>query len=96
MNSQQRREAVRTSALEWLAARLASAFEADVILQRLNKSGLLDFNAEKDELAEALAFLKGSEFVTAVHHPHGATLFYQATAAGVRAHERGTLSPRPL
>ncbi len=96
MSPQQRRESVRVAVLQWLAERGLNAFDLAVIVQRLNRAGLLDFNAEPDEVTDALAFLRGSGFVSMTPHPAGATPFYQVTSAGVLANERGTLHPRPL
>jgi hypothetical protein len=96
VSPQQRREDLRTVLLQYLKERAANAFPADVLLQRINKTGLIDFEANAEELSEALAFLRGSNFIALTPHAHGATPFYQVTSAGVLAHERGTLNPRPL
>jgi hypothetical protein len=96
MSPQQQREAIRTGVLKFLADRPALAFEARHIMERLNKSNELDFTAEPDDISDAIVFLRGSEFIKHAHHGLGATLYYQVTSAGVLAHERGTINPRPL
>jgi hypothetical protein len=96
MTEQQRRESLRTELLAYLANRPASSFEPEVLLQRLIKTQVLEFTPVMEDLAGALAFLRGSEFITLTPHAHGATPFYQVTSTGVLAHERGTLNPRPL
>jgi hypothetical protein len=93
---QQRREILRTAVLEYLAARPANAFDAEMIRRGIHRTSLIDFEANAEETSEALAFLRGGDFIRTTPHMLGATLSYQVTSAGVLAHERGTLNPRPL
>jgi len=95
LSEQQRRECLRYAVLQWLVHRPSLSFDAAVILERLGKTGLLDFTAEVDELAAALAFLTDAGLIASKPHGLGATLFFQATSAGVLAHERGTLASNP-
>lgn len=87
--AQERREECRAAVLEFLAERNAVAHHAQTIRQRLNAGHAHDFTIE--EVEAALAFLAGSEpaLVKATPTSLGATKYYQATAAGVIAHERG-------
>lgn len=96
MTEQQRRESLRTELLAYLADRPANAFDPETLLQRLIKTNVLEFTPTIEDLAGALAFLRGAELVSVTPHGLGATNFYQVTSTGVLAHERGTLNPRPL
>ena len=62
------------------------AHHAKTIRRALNAGHEHDFADE--EVAAALAFLVSAGFAVVVAAPLGATLYYQATAAGVLAHER--------
>jgi hypothetical protein len=91
----QRAEFARQAVLAFLAARNAISFDAAVIRQRVTASRHLDFNPTDEEIAAALAFLRGREWVSVTRSGFGATQFYQATSAGVLAHERGELENTP-
>ncbi len=74
--------------LGFLAERQAVAHHPNTIRNRLNAGHEHDFT--RDEIDAALAFLTGSEpaLVHGINDALGATKYYQATAAGVLAHER--------
>ncbi len=86
--AQERREACRRAVLGFLAERQQVAQHAKTICRRLNDGHENDY--ADAEVEGALAFLAGTEppLVKAIPDPMGATRYYQATAAGVLAHER--------
>ena len=88
--TQSQREELRDQVLEQLAVASTVAFPAEVVTRRVNRSQLLDFEAAEGDVSAALQFLVSQGHATSTPHPRGATLHYQATAAGVLAHERGT------
>lgn len=91
-----RAEQLRREILKFLAPRQAVSFEPQVILERIAANHVLDFKPHPDEFAAALTFLRGRGWVEIKRSPFGRTLFYQATSAGVLAHERGELEdPQP-
>lgn len=87
--AQERREECRRDVLGFLAERQAVAHHAATIRNRLNAGHAHDYTIE--EIAAALAFLAAMEPARAksMPEPMGSTLYWQATAAGVLAHERG-------
>lgn len=87
--AQLRREDCRYGVRAYLAQRPTIAQTSDTICRRIVRSGEGDF--EPSEIDAALNFLEGLQppQVQAKHSPIGATLYYQITAAGVLAHERG-------
>jgi hypothetical protein len=87
----QRNEEVRLAILAFLAPRQAIAAGEDVILDRVPKTGRLGFAPTREEMLSALAFLQSLDLVRKVRERLGSSLYYQATSAGVLAHERGTL-----
>lgn len=90
-DSADRAELVRLAVLEFLATRQSLSFEPAMIVDRVIKSGLLDFEPEAGEVTAAIAFLEDLKFITHQKRTVGRTRFYQATSAGVLAFERGTL-----
>ncbi len=91
-----RAEDLRRAVLDFLAARQAVAFEPGVVLDRIIRSRVLDFQPGPDEFAAALAFLENfspEPLITFKRALLGSTRFYQATSAGVLAFERGALNP---
>ncbi|MGC3991619.1 MAG: hypothetical protein QM796_18410 [Chthoniobacteraceae bacterium] len=79
-----RHELCRHEALRWLAERSPLAFSAATIRRRLN----VEFDFTSQEVEAALAFLVSFEHVSARPDDLGSTLYFQATASGVLAHER--------
>jgi hypothetical protein len=87
--AQERREECRKAVLGFLAERQAVAHHPKTIRQRLNAGHEHDFADE--EVEAALAFLLGMRpepFAKEIPDGMGATRYYQATSAGVIAHER--------
>jgi len=88
-----RRAHTRIAVLEFLAPRQKLKFEASSIRDRINSEKKLDFILDEDDVATALAFLRGVQppLVEMSHPPLGSNQFYQVTTAGVLALERGDL-----
>jgi hypothetical protein len=86
--AQLRREECRRDALAWTAERQAAAHHPKSIRRGLNAGHEHDYTDE--EVEAALAFLTSAKLVTIVEEKLGATKYYQATAEGVLASERGT------
>ena len=84
---QERHDQCRQAVLEFLAARLAVAHHPQTILRRLNAGHVNDFTIA--EVEAALAFRVSAQQAVIVYPEGGSTKYYQATAAGVLAHERG-------
>ncbi len=91
MNEPLRSETVRIALLAFLSPRQSLSFDLPTLLFRLNRSGQIDFKLQPDDLTKAVAFLEGKEYIKHTVSALGSTRFYQATSAGVLAHERGTL-----
>lgn len=89
--AQLRREECRRLSLDYLANRPALAMRAEAIRRGLEREHAADFTIE--EVTEAIAYLEGLEHPAVKREASGfgATLSYQVTTAGVRAHERGGL-----
>jgi DNA-binding PadR family transcriptional regulator len=84
------RQALRHAVLAFLAERPAVAHGADVITQRLNaQPGRLDFRPSEPDVVDALSVLVSMSLLREQHDPLGAQKYFQATHAGVLAHERG-------
>ena len=89
-----RRAHARVAVLEFLAPRQSLKFDAEAIRQRINADRKLDFTLDEDDVASALAFLRGvspDPLVEMTRPPLGSKQFYQVTSAGVLAVERGDL-----
>jgi hypothetical protein len=94
MTPPDRAQLIREALLGFLAPRQALKFSAEDLVERLQRSNKLDFRPEAEEIVAAIAFLENFKPEPLVHHDRaqlGRTLYYQATSAGVLAHERGTL-----
>lgn len=87
--SQPQREELRFAVREILVNASTVALAADMILRRIERGKLVDFTADTTDVMAALSFLTGLGHVKAEPATLGATLYYQATAEGVLAHERG-------
>lgn len=87
--SQPQREELRFAVREILVNASTVALAADMILRRIERARVCDFAADTTDVMAALSFLVGLGHVKAEPAALGATLYYQATAAGVLAHERG-------
>jgi hypothetical protein len=84
------KEALRHATLAFLAERAACAFPNSTITARIRAARLLDEMPDESDTAEALQFLAGLHLVSITPDALGSTKFYQATSAGVLAHERNT------
>jgi len=89
--AQERREECRRQTLRFLAERQAVAHHPHTIRRALNAGHAADFSAE--EIRAALVFLcsAAEPLARAIPDALGATLYYQATTAGVLACERSAL-----
>jgi hypothetical protein len=84
---QERRDECRQDVLGFLAARQALAHHPQTICRGLNAGHRHDYAVA--EVLAALSFRLSAGHVQVVHPEGGSTKYYQATAAGVLAHERG-------
>ena len=87
--TQIQKEDLRRAVREVLAVVPQSAFPASVVLRRVARLQALDFAPADDDVAAALALLASLGQAKSLPAPLGATPYWQATAAGVLAHERG-------
>lgn len=82
-------EELRFAVREVLVAAKTVALAADMVHRRVQRWQLVDFEVSPAAVTDALAVIVGLGHATMVPSPLGATPYYQATAAGVLAHERG-------
>lgn len=87
--TQPQREDLRHAVREQLVHASTVALNAAMLARRIRRTRLLDFAFTDDEVAAAAAFLVSLGQAREIPAALGATLYYQATAAGVLAHERG-------
>lgn len=87
--SQPQREELRFAVREQLVNASTVALTAAMLTRRIERAKLLDFAVTDLEVAAAAAFLVSLGHAREIPAALGATLYYQATAAGVLAHERG-------
>lgn len=87
---QRQREDLRFAAREQLVAAKTVALDAEMIRRRVERSRLLDFSVTTADVEDALALLTSLGHANSIPSELGATRYYQATAAGVLAHERGS------
>lgn len=80
------KEECRHDCLAFLAARPTLSFPVDAVTRGCRREGAAHTS---QDVCEALELLTGLELATATRDPLGSTLYYQITAAGVLAHERG-------
>jgi hypothetical protein len=86
--TQQQTESLRSAVLEFLAERLALAFDPAQILRGLQINRLVDFHVELADVVFVLTFLESAGLVVLRHHAMGSTKYAQATSAGVLHSER--------
>jgi hypothetical protein len=86
---QERREECRRGVLGFLAGRQAVAHHPKTLRRRLNDGHEADYTDAEIEAALAFLGLAEPPLVRSIPDALGATKYYQATAAGVLAHERG-------
>lgn len=72
-------------ALAFLAARCPAAYTADTIGSRINDSGMMDARADEDAVNDALRILIKNGYVESAVEPAGTRIYWNATAAGVKA-----------
>jgi hypothetical protein len=82
---QERKEECRRRVREYLANRSVLAYRAATVRTGLSREHAFDL----DEIKAALLFLVSAKQVSIEHDSLGATPFYQITADGILAHERG-------
>jgi hypothetical protein len=87
--TQPQREELRYALREQIVAAATVALNAEMLQRRIERARSLNFTPSVDDVRTAAAFLVSLGHVKEIPAPLGATLFYQATAAGVLAHERG-------
>jgi hypothetical protein len=86
---QSEREELRYAVREQLVNAKTVALTADMLARRVERTRLLDFTFNVSDVEDALALIVGLGQATQVPASLGSTVYYQATAAGVLAHERG-------
>jgi hypothetical protein len=86
MNPQERKEVCREEVVRFLAERSRLKHAADAVRRGVNRGG---FDFSEEEILAALQFTQGMNLVAATPHQLGATAFFQITAAGTLAFERG-------
>lgn len=87
--SQPQREDLRYAVREQLVAAATVALNADMILRRVARARVVDFPIEPTDIAAALSFLVSLGQISSAPDELGSTPYYQATAQGILAHERG-------
>ena len=86
--TQRDREILRERVVGYLATRSALKFEASAIRRALVARGLVDFTPGEDDVEQALVFALGMGYAEKAPAQMGATVYWQATTAGVLAAER--------
>lgn len=74
---------------EQLVAAQTVALNADMVMRRVQRARVIDFPFAVEDVTAALELLVGLNHAKSEPIELGATKYYQATAAGVLAHERG-------
>jgi hypothetical protein len=88
--TQPQREELRYALREQLVQASTVALTAAMLNRRIERVRLLDFKFTEADVSAAATFLVSLGHAREIPAALGATLYYQATAAGVLAHERGT------
>jgi hypothetical protein len=86
---QEQKEELRYAVREQLVAAKTVALNADMLTRRVQRARAIDHPFDRADVEDALALLIGLGQAKAESASLGATKFYQATAAGILAHERG-------
>ena len=89
MLTQPQREELRFAVREQLVVAATVALTAEMLQRRVQRTKAVDFVFAVEDVAAAAAFLVSLTQATETPAPLGASKYYQATAAGVLAHERG-------
>jgi hypothetical protein len=87
--TQPQREELRYAVREQLVNAATVALTAGMLARRIERTRLLDFPVTEADVIPAVSMLVDLGQAKAMPAPLGATLYYQATAIGVLAHERG-------
>lgn len=87
--SHEEREALRRAAFEILATRPGVALPLIGVRRRIESGRMVDFPFSDPELRGALSLLSGLGHCEITHDALGATEYFQATATGTLAFERG-------
>jgi hypothetical protein len=87
--SQPQREDLRFAVREALVNAKTVALTAEMVQRRVERSRALDFVPTVAEVTDALTLIVGLGQAGQTPSPLGATPYFQATAAGILAHERG-------
>jgi hypothetical protein len=87
--AQVQREDLRFAVRAVLVNAKTVALSAPMIESRIERYRMLDFAITLADVEDALALVVSLGHAVSVPTPLGATLYYQATGAGVLAHERG-------
>lgn len=87
--TQPQREDLRHAVREQLVAAATVALTAEMLHRRVERARMIDFAFTEQDVTEALALLIGLGQAKETPDPLGSTKYYQATAAGVLAQERG-------
>jgi len=85
MSDQSRKEECRSEALRFLVERVKLRHSAETVRRGVNRVG---FDFTQEEIEDALTLLTGMGLAVGTPYELGSTLYYQATSAGVLAHER--------
>ena len=85
MMSTLQKEELRRTCLAWLAARLSLAFNVSSIQRGVNR----EMPCTVEEVADAMVFLNGMGLTHEVPNKLGGTKYYQISAEGILAYERG-------
>lgn len=90
MNSlaQPQREELRFAVRQQLVAASTVALTAAMLQSRVQRARLIDFDFTERDVTDAVTLLVGLGHAKEEPAELGATKYYQATAAGVLAHER--------
>lgn len=87
--TQPQREELRYAVREQLVAAQTVALNAEMVHRRVDRARVLDFAFDVPLVDAALHLLVGLGHASVAPAPLGSTPYFQATAAGVLAHERG-------
>lgn len=86
---QTQKEELRFAARQVLVSASTVALTTEMVMRRIARGQLVDPPFDVKDVQEALTLLVGLGHASETPAPLGATKYYQATAAGVLAHERG-------
>ena len=88
MLTQAQREELRYAVREQLVHASTVALTHEMVQRRVERARVVDFTFSADDLVQALSFLVSLGHAQETRAELGASRYYQATAAGVLAHER--------